>query len=104
MFLSFERLSLFVRSDKVFANQGTVFLLDEAVVILFVGASVAKSEVLLFATDFGGAVNKFRAVIVVKLLYGRSEDCFRPDKASKVHLWAVLRREGNPAGRDVRGG
>ena len=63
-------------------------------------AAAGKSEVLVFAPDFGGGVDEQRAVIVgnrvaaeTPVWMGRRAGWFRHDNASKVHLWAVLRRE-----------
>lgn len=55
---------------SVFTNYGIVFLFNETGVIFLVVVAAGEGEALLFAPDFGGVIDTFRAVIAVELKNG----------------------------------
>jgi hypothetical protein len=73
----------------VFADDGAVFLLHETVVVFLVVAAACEGEGFFGAPDFGGVVDKLRAIIAVKLGDGQES----AERALKVQEWALLRRE-----------
>ena len=55
----------------IFTDNSAVFLLNEAVVVLAVVAASGKGDAVIFAPEFGGIVDKFRAIIAMKLQDGQ---------------------------------
>jgi hypothetical protein len=48
------------------ADNGAVFLFNEAVVILLLAAASCKGDMVIFTPYFRGIINKFRTIITVK--------------------------------------
>ena len=74
----------------ILADDRAVFLLDKAVVVLFVVAASGKGDAVIFAPDFRGVVDKFRAVIAVKLKDGQNGGCFDAGQSVKSPLAGVI--------------
>jgi len=51
----------------ILADNRAVFLLDETIVVFLVVAASGKGDAVVFTPDPGGVVDKFTAVIAVKL-------------------------------------
>ena len=77
----------------VLADNGSVFLLDETVVVLFVVTAAGEGEGFLFTPYFGGVIDKFRAIITVDSKTGKGTVFLISERALNVQEWALLRRE-----------
>jgi len=90
----------------ILADDGAVFLLDEAVVVLLVVAASGKGDAVVFAPDFRGVVDKFRAVIAVELIDRDKGGCFDVCQSLESPFMGVIEQgtQFNPARGDVGGG
>jgi len=90
----------------IFPDDGAVFLLDKAVVVLLVVAASGKGDAGIFAPAFGGVVDKFRAVIAVELIDREKGGGFDVGQSLESPFVGVI-QEGaqfDPARSDIGGG
>ena len=90
----------------VLADNGSVFLLDETVVVLFVVTAAGEGEGFLFTPYFGGVIDKFRAIITVELQNRERDGVFNIREGLKRPGMGVVEEgtEFGPAGSDIGGG
>jgi hypothetical protein len=83
----------------IFTDDREIFLFHETVIVFPVVPAGGEGEECIGVPDFGGMIDKFRAIVARKLCFrwnsktGRGTVILMSGRALKVQGWAVLRRE-----------